>query len=414
MSTPGSIAPVSPGRRRIVALLAALAFFVVPFLAGYQIGHDHNGSSASPSASTFAPTTPSQSNGGFNFPGSSNSGNSGSRATPGSTGGGLDAAALTDKTDDSVVNLRIAYPDNSGEAAGTGIVISPSGLVLTNNHVIANAQEIQAEFATTGATKSAKVLGYSLVGDVALIQIQGASNLKAAELGDSSTLQVGDPILALGNAGGAGGEPAAVTGRVTDLGRSITASDADGSNVQTLQNLIEVNANIRPGDSGGPLVDANGKVVGMNAAASVSGGSFRLPGQSGTTQQGYAIPIEDALKIAKTINSGTSTADVHVGSDRALLGVGVRPDTNAGGFGSRSNGNGAGVIDIRSGSAADKAGIAVGDTITRVDNLPITSGSDLTKAMVRYSPGQSVQVSWIDSSGSTHHATVKLGSGTPA
>src|SRR5215211_4098079 len=170
MTSPPSIAPVSPTRRRIVGLLAALAFFVVPFVAGYQVGHD-GGSNASSSATAFMPgtanpTLPSQGNGsssgGFTIPGSGSSGSSGGTNTSRNTGR-IDAASVADKVDDSVVNLLVSYR-SGGEAAGTGIVISPAGLVVTNNHVITNAEGIQVEFATTGTTKSAKVLGYSLVG----------------------------------------------------------------------------------------------------------------------------------------------------------------------------------------------------------------------------------------------------------
>jgi S1-C subfamily serine protease len=213
-----------------------------------------------------------------------------------------------------------------------------------------------------------------------------------------------------------------VSGTVTGLNQQITAADQDGSNAETLTGLVQTNANIQPGDSGGPLVAADGKVVGMDAAASSGNGGFGFGGQS-NTNEGYAIPIENALAIAKQIESGTATADVHIGAHRALLGVGISPTTTANGYGDPygsngslggTSGNGAPVSDVQSGSGAASAGLQVGDTITGVDNTTVGSGQQLTHAMVKYSPGDKVTVRWVDAAGQSHTATVQLGSGTPA
>ena len=166
-----------------------------------------------------------------------------------------------------------------------------------------------------------KVLGYDIEHDVALVQIEGVSDLTAASLGDSSSVQAGDAIVALGNAGGKGGDPTVVSGSVTATDQQITASDQDGSNAETLRNLVQIDANIQPGDSGGPLVDADGDVVGMNAAASSGNGGFGFGGQS--ANEGYAIPIEDALAIAKKIQSGDGGDTIHVGAHAAIMGVSV-------------------------------------------------------------------------------------------
>jgi S1-C subfamily serine protease len=234
---------------------------------------------------------------------------------------------------------------------------------------------------------------------------------------------VGDPVVAIGNAGGRGGTPSVFTGSVTALDQHITASDQGGGNAETLSGLIQVDANIQAGDSGGPLVDANGKVVGMDAAASSSNGGFGFGGRSDTTE-GYAIPIENAVAIAKKIASGNGGDNIHIGGNRALLGVQVQDDSASvygdGGFGGRNSGNsgsgtpGANVLQVQSGSGADDAGIQQGDVIVAIDGKTVDSATALTHALVAYSPKDKVQIEWLDSSGQSHKATVVLGSGPPA
>src|SRR4029077_3051256 len=169
------------------------------------------------------------------------------------------------------------------EAAGTGVVVTPGGEVLTNNHVIDGATSISVTDVGNGQDYKATVVGYDRTSDIAVLQLQGASGLQTASLADSSQLKVGEPVVAVGNAGGAGGAPSAAGGSITSLDQSITASDQGGGNSEQLHGLIEINANIQPGDSGGSLVTSTGAVIGINTAAS-SGLSF----QSSTTD-GYAI-----------------------------------------------------------------------------------------------------------------------------
>ena len=197
------------------------------------------------------------------------------------------------------------------------MVISPSGLVLTNNHVIADSTSIQVTIAGTGPTRSAKVLGYDVADDVALLQIDDVSDLDTIPVGDPSTVAVSDRIVAIGNALGRGGTPTATEGSVAALGQTITASDGGGGNVETLHGLIQIYAGIQPGDSGGALIDADGHVVGMTTAA--SGGGFRET----SANVGFAIPIDDALAIARRIESGKGGDGVHIGGSKALIGVSV-------------------------------------------------------------------------------------------
>ena len=408
-------------RRRSLTALAVAGLLSCAAILGYTMGADHASNSTNASSLGALPTTQSQLP---TFPNGSSSGSSSS----GSSGrqSSIDLNAIASKVSPAIVNITSSL--SNGEAAGTGIVVSSSGLVLTNNHVIEDSTDLNVEIGGDGSSHPAKVLGYDKADDVALVQIEGVSGLDAATLGDSSSLQVGDAIVALGNAGGKGGSPSVVSGTVTALDQQITASDQDGSNAETLDGLIQINANIQPGDSGGPLVDANGEVVGMDAAASSGNGGFGFGGQS-ASNEGYAIPIEHALSIAKQIQAGNGTDTIHIGGHRALLGVAIAADTANGygdpfggngdfggsrGQGSSGSGNGATVADVQSGSGAESAGIQQGDVIVGIDGTSVGSASDLTHAMVKYSPGDKVSVQWLDSSGQSHTETVQLGSGTPA
>lgn len=407
-------------RSRSLAALAFACFLAFAAIIGYTIGAN-NGSNSHPAATAF----PSQQFPQFNpSSGLGSSGNSG-RASSNGQQANIDVQSIAAKISPSVVNLVSSL--QQGEAAGTGIVISSSGLVLTNNHVIASTTDLQAEVGSNGNYHPVKVLGYDVAHDVALVQIEGVSGLTPASLGRSSSVQVGDAIVALGNAGGKGGTPTVVSGSVTATGQSITASDQDGTNAERLSNLIQIDANIQPGDSGGPLVDANGDVVGMNAAASSSNGGFGFGGQS--TNEGYAIPIEDALAIAKKIQSGDGGSTIHVGAHAAVIGVEVsdsrtgngssNPFGGNGSFGGTANpgsssGNGAYVANVQSGSGAERAGIGQGSMITAVDGNTVTSANQLRNLMVPYQPGDKVKVEWVDASGQSHAATITLGSGSPS
>ena len=183
-------------------------------------------------------------------------------------------------------------------------------------------------------------------------------------------MSVGDPVLALGNALGKGGSPTPAAGTVVALGQTITAGDENGGDQETLTGTIQHDAPIQPGDSGGPLVNADGKVVGVNAAASTNSG-FGYRGSSSTATEGFAIPIDKALSIAKQIENGTESDTVHVG-ERGILGVSIQSDTT---FGGRSSGNGATVADVQSGSPAADAGIGAGDTIVAIGSSSVGSGT---------------------------------------
>jgi S1-C subfamily serine protease len=280
-----------------------------------------------------------------------------------------------------------------GEAAGTGIVLTPSGEVLTNNHVIAGATSVRVD-AGNGHSYPATVVGYDRTRDLALLDAQGASALPVASLAPRAAPAVGDPVTAIGNAGGTGTLTAA-PGRVSGVNQSITATDQASGSSEQLSGLIAVVANVRPGDSGGALENAGGRVIGVVTAASTG---FHF--QQGT-QEGFAIPIGAALPVGRQIEAGKSSDTVHIGPT-AQLGVLV---------GSSGSAPGALVVGVVPGAPAQGAGIGDGDAITSLGGMPVDSPTTLTTLIDRYRPGQSTEVGWTDPAGATHSATVVLGSG---
>ncbi|MGH3179542.1 MAG: S1C family serine protease [Streptosporangiaceae bacterium] len=351
----------------------------------------------------------------------------------------LSASQIAQRVDPALVDVVSTEGDQGATAAGTGIVLTSNGEVLTNNHVIRGATSIKVTDVGNGRTYTAKVVGYDASRDVAVIQLQNASGLATANLGDSSSVQSGDAVTALGNAGGKGGTPSVATGAVTALNQSITASDeGSGVNSEQLTGLIETNANIQPGDSGGALVNSYGQVIGMNTAASSGTETQSESGQSAAAQA-YAIPIDKAESIAKQIAAGQSSSTVHIGAT-AFLGIetdgsnsgsgsgsGSGDSGGFGGFGggfggqgdgSGSNGsgtsNGVTIAGTLSGSAAANAGLTAGDTITAVAGQTVSSTSDIQQALVKYHPGDKISVNWVDQSGQSQTATVTLASGPAA
>jgi S1-C subfamily serine protease len=199
--------------------------------------------------------------------------------------------------DAGVVDITTRLPFPGAAAAGTGIVIGSTGEVLTNNHVIRNATQIRVTV-PGGRSYMAGVVGADADHDVALIKIFGKGELAPATLGDSSTVAVGDPVTAIGNAGGVGGTPSRASGTVTGLDRSITTIDQSGFVSEHLSGLIQTDAHVEPGDSGGPLINAAGQVIGMNTAAAVE-----RPGEQ-RAPEGYAIPINAAIAVVRRLESG--------------------------------------------------------------------------------------------------------------
>ncbi len=293
-----------------------------------------------------------------------------------------------------VVDTNLAY--ENGSAEGTGIVITSSGEVLTNNHVIRGSKTVKVVVPQTQKTYTARVVGYTVAGDLAVLQLQHASGLATATLGSSAGLKVGQSVTAVGNAGGTG-SLTVTTGTITGLQRAITVADDQGGS-QRLAGLVETDAALQPGDSGGPLLDAAGRVIGIDTAAS-AGFSFR------DANDGYAIPIDRAVTLAKQIVAGHGSATVHIGKT-AFLGVSVQPTSP---FGS----NGVVVGDVVSGGPVAKAGLSAGAVITGLSDRSIATPTALVSALLVHHPGDAVKLIWTDGAGVSHTATVKLGSGPP-
>jgi S1-C subfamily serine protease len=322
-------------------------------------------------------------------------------AAPQTSGGSsslssADVSSIASKVSKGVVDIDTQLGFGSGEAAGTGMILTSSGEILTNNHVIDGATKITVTVVDTGRSYTARVVGTDPTEDVAVIQVDGASGLTPITPAKAGSAAIGDPVVALGNAGGRGGTPSTVTGTVVALGQTITASDQSGADAQTLNDLIEVDAPIEPGDSGGPLANASGQVIGMDSAAEVSGRRFRA-----TTSAGYAIPIEKALSIAHEIESGKASSTIHIGLP-GFLGVEVAgPDQSA-------SSGGALITGVQSGTPADTIGLGAGDTITSINGQTVDSPTTLTTLLHAAHPGDQVSVSWIDSSGARHTARATL------
>jgi len=313
--------------------------------------------------------------------------------------------AIAAKVDPFVVDVNtvIETANGSGTAAGTGIILTSSGEVLTNNHVVSGSTSITVTIQGRSGTYAADVLGVDPTRDVALIQVEGVSGLPTATLADSSTLQVGEPVVAFGNALGQGGAPSVSSGAVVALDQSLTASDGNSS--EQLTGMIQMNARIAPGDSGGPIVNSASQVVGMITAGQSTG---RV--STGTTV-GFAIPTNTALAVVNQIRSGQSSSEVILGQV-GYIGVQVSDLTPsvAAQLG-LSLTSGALVTGVVAGSPAQSAGIGRYAVITSAGGMTIDSSATLGTALHSHKPGDQVVVNWVDSAGSSHSASITLGAG---
>jgi len=314
-------------------------------------------------------------------------------------------SAIAGKVDDGVVNIVTTLGFQSARAAGTGIVLTSSGEILTNNHVIEGATSIRATDVGNGQTYQARVVGYDRSHDIAVLKLQGASGLDTVATGNSGSAGVGEKVVALGNAGGKGGTPSVVTGRIIALGVSVTATDNAAGTSERLHGMIGHNAPIRPGDSGGPLVNRAGKVIGINTAASAGSKGFQLQGPT----QAFAIPISRALSIAQQIESGRDTATVHIGKT-GFVGVGVASTAQAQAQGIPP-GSGALIANVFQGTAANAAGLQAGDVIVAAGGQRVGSPLALQTVLGHHHPGDRVNISWVDQSGSHHSAPITLRAG---
>jgi S1-C subfamily serine protease len=384
-------------RRRSLALkagagaTAAVAVAALSFAAGTTQAHTHV--VHAPSASAGAGSV----NGQYPFGGFTDPNYTGPAQGQNGLGGSGESGSGTGTTATATAAQSVGVVDidtnlkyQGAQAAGTGMILDSSGDILTNNHVIDGATTIKVTVVSTGTTYTAKVVGTDPTQDIAVVRLVNASGLTPANFGDSSTVQVGNSVTGVGNAGGSGGTPSAAAGKVLALGQSITAGDEGGANAEKLPNVIETNAAIQPGDSGGPLYNAKNQVVGIDTAANTSG-----------TTRGFAIPINVARSLASQILSGNETTSIHIGYP-GFLGVGVAKSTTR---------SGAKITGVLSGGPAASSGIVAGDVITRVGSAKIASPTALSKVMVGLDPGTKTTVTYVNTKGQTHTTSITLATG---
>jgi S1-C subfamily serine protease len=403
VTSPGA-RPASAGRFIPRGLRAGLAvsLLVVTAALGVTVGHLAWSSPTSISRSAFPfPRVDLPGGGSVQFPSFGPFG-----SLPGEpsqvTGGPKHASQIEATVDPALVDVAATFTYQHSAGEGTGIVLTSNGEVLTNNHVIDGATSIEVTDVGNGRTYSATVVGYDDSKDLAVLQLQGASGLRTASIGDSATASVGEEVLAIGNVGGVGGTPTAAGGTITAIGQSITATDdIDGTN-EKLHDLIATDAAVLPGDSGGPLVNAKGQVLAVDTAGSTSG--FASSSQPSSSSEGYAIPIDKAISIVRTIESGSGSSTVHVGAT-AFLGVLLSV---------HSSSPGVAVLNVVSGGAAATAGIVAGDDLTSIGGDAVATPSDVSNVLVPHHPGDTVDVKGTTSSGKAFSIEVTLASGPPA
>jgi S1-C subfamily serine protease len=297
-----------------------------------------------------------------------------------------DATAAQEK---GLVYIDTTLDYGTAKAAGTGMILTSDGEILTNHHVVEGATSISVQVVSTGKTYTADVVGYDATHDVAVLQLDDASGLTPVTTDADETVQVGDTVTGVGNANGDGGAASAAPGTVSALNQSITVSSETGGEASRLSNLIQIDADIIPGDSGGALYDDDGEVIGMNTAA--SSGSSDI--------SGYAVPIAEALTIAQQIESGTQSDTVEIGN-HGYLGVSLAADVT-----------GALVAGVVNDSPAEVAGLSAGSTITSLNGSAVTSADALSAAVASLDVGDHATVAWTDATGQAHSATITLGEG---
>jgi len=320
-----------------------------------------------------------------------------------SNGASLNAKAIAAKVDPAIVNINTIV--GSGQAAGTGMIISSNGEILTNNHVVKGSTSIQVTIAGRSQPYSAHVIGAAPSADIAVIKVDGVSGLPTVSFASSSSVNVGDAVVALGNALGQGGTPDVSLGTVTALNQTITASEG-GGNSEQLNGMIQSDATIYPGDSGGPLVNASAQVIGMITAGNVQG--FR----SSASNVNYAIASDTLISVANQIRSGQASADIVYGQV-GYIGVTVETiDANSASQLGLNVSSGALVRGVVAGSPAAAAGITRNSVITSLAGATVTGTDSLGTAIRAHKPGERVPVTWVNQSG-THTATLTLGAVNP-
>lgn len=267
-------------------------------------------------------------------------------------------------------------------SAGTGIIVSENGYILTNKHVVEGSSDILIVTNDGNSYDNVKIITTDPLSDIAILKISNAKGLKAAELGDSKALNIGQQVIAIGNALGEY-DGTVTSGIISGVGRTVNASSDDGATKETLTDMIQTDAAINSGNSGGPLVNAQGQVVGINTAVASEAQGI-----------GFAIPISSVKGILKSISEGKTPNRAYLGANYISVNPQVQKayNLNASKGALIKNRNGKSII---SGSPAQKAGLKDGDIITKIDDIEISKNISLGSLIGEKSAGDKIKVTYL-------------------
>ncbi len=297
-------------------------------------------------------------------------------------------AEVANRVSPSVVSIvtstktRSIFGSYESAAAGTGVIVSEDGYILTNKHVIEGANKINVVLDDGTTYEDVKMITTDPLNDIAFLKIEGASGLQPATLGESETISVGQQVIAIGNALGQY-QNTVTSGIISGIGRSVTASDSDGTNTETLKDMVQTDAAINPGNSGGPLVNAAGEVIGINTATG-----------STAENMGFAIPISSVKGMLEQLTKTGKASRAYIG----VYTIDVTPEINKQyNVGSDSGAwlNYSGGSAVVSNSPADKAGLKDGDVLVAINGTKIGLSGSLSNLIGKYKPGDTVQFTVI-------------------
>ena len=298
-----------------------------------------------------------------------------------------DISKVVERVAPSVVsistNVQSARGRVVGQGAGTGVVVSKDGYIMTNNHVIDGASTVSVTTSSGDIYDNVKVIGADPLNDIAFLKISGVDNLTAAELGDSSTLKIGQNVFAVGNSLGEYNNTV-TSGIVSGLNRPVTASSGDGNSTESLTGLVQTDAAINPGNSGGPLVNSVGQVIGINTAVA-----------SDAQGIGFAIPINATKGVLAGVIKNNKVERAYIGVRYVDITPAIAKERKL------SVKEGALVLGddsasaVVSGGPADKAGIKSGDIITKIGDQIVGQDGGITSLVGEYQPGDTVQVTYL-------------------
>ena len=319
-------------------------------------------------------------------------------------------AAIAEKVTPAVVSIistsgsnnsiySYLYGGGASQSAGTGMIVSKDGYIVTNKHVIEGTREIQVVTDEGTTYDDVDIVGEDPLNDVAYLKINDVDNLPTITLGDSKTIAVGMPVLAIGNALGAY-QNSVTNGIVSGTGRSVTAADSDGSNAENLTDMIQTDAAINPGNSGGPLVNAAGEVIGINTAVSTDSNGI-----------GFAIPISAVKGMLKNIMEDGNDSRAYLGVSYINITAEVAKTYDLPvkhGAYVYSERNGRPTNAVAAGGPAEEAGVETGDIITKVGNIEVGNAGSVMTLVGEYKSGETINIT-ILRDGKEKVLTVKLG-----